>query len=386
MTADAPPSTTASVLGQAAFLACSWTWCIGMWLPVYLIHDFGAAGWIAFAIPNVVGAAAVGFVHRAPGAAARFRARGLTPMRWFSAWTVLFHVAFLAWLFASDVTRPVFVPAPAALLVPLLALGAGLALSGLGSRSWRTIALALVPVAPLLILAALRFSGAGSVETPESTGVVTTPWALTFYTVGLAFGFLLCPHLDLTFMRVREETPSPAGEAAFALGFGAFFLMMIVITAGYAAAYLLGVMSSYVYLHILLQATFTIGVHLRELRDHGWPLGRTGAWGFWIAAVALAASGSVVAGAPDVLGHASTRFAYEIFLFAYALPFPAAAWFLLTPPRRERLGAAFWLAVVAGTPTVAAAAWFGEYWAVPLGVAIPLVVGALAPAAPARAG
>ena len=43
------------------FVACSWTWCIGMYLPVLLIRDFGWWSFAAFAIPNCLGAAGFGW-------------------------------------------------------------------------------------------------------------------------------------------------------------------------------------------------------------------------------------------------------------------------------------------------------------------------------------
>ena len=36
---DAPRSTFLNTIGWGAYLACSWTWCIGMFLPVLLIRD-----------------------------------------------------------------------------------------------------------------------------------------------------------------------------------------------------------------------------------------------------------------------------------------------------------------------------------------------------------
>src|SRR6266404_3216610 len=56
---------TLNWLGWAVFLAVSWTWCIGMFLPVLLVRDYGLWGWIVFAVPNMIGAAAMGWVmHR----------------------------------------------------------------------------------------------------------------------------------------------------------------------------------------------------------------------------------------------------------------------------------------------------------------------------------
>ena len=359
-----------------------------MWLPIYLIHDFGAAGWFAFAVPNVIGAAAVGFVHRTPEAARRFRERGIAAMRWFSVVTILFHVGFLGWM-TRESALP-WLPPAGSVAAPVAALLFGWAMSRLSSAGWRTAALALLPIGPILMIAALRTSMGNALAPPPLEGVILSPWALSFYSAGLAFGFLLCPHLDLTILRVREETRGRAGSAAFALGFGVFFLMNIALTAFYAGGYLSGWFSHYILLHLLLQGTFTIGVHLRELRSRGWPAGlgpRSGGRapvGFLALALACAA----MAFAPDLavrlLDQPTSRTLYESFLLFYALPFPAAAWFLLARPRRERLGARFsswfWASVALATPAIVAGAVLGAFWAVPLGVAIPLLAGAIAPA------
>ena len=36
------------------FCSNSWTWCIGMYLPVILLRSFGWPGFLAFVIPNVL--------------------------------------------------------------------------------------------------------------------------------------------------------------------------------------------------------------------------------------------------------------------------------------------------------------------------------------------
>ena len=59
---DSPPTekrSNAVPLLWALFLGVSWTWVIGMFLPVLLVRDYGMLGWIVFAVPNVVGAAAM---------------------------------------------------------------------------------------------------------------------------------------------------------------------------------------------------------------------------------------------------------------------------------------------------------------------------------------
>src|SRR5678815_2030036 len=49
---------------RATFLASSWTWVIGMFLPVLLVREYGIWAWVIFAIPNCVGAAAMGWTLR----------------------------------------------------------------------------------------------------------------------------------------------------------------------------------------------------------------------------------------------------------------------------------------------------------------------------------
>lgn len=386
-------------LPSAAFLACSWTWCIGMWIPVYLIHDFGRWGWVIFAVPNVIGATMVGFIHRTPDAVAKFRARGIEPMRWFSIITILFHVGFLGWTFWER--PPSFLPSNAGLFAPLLAVAGGAALSKLSWNAWGRLALliiggmlALLAFFVVLQLASVLVSGVFfdpqallGLDIPRATGVVTDSFALPLYATGVAFGFLLCPHLDLTILRAREKTPGRAGDAAFLLGFGVFFLMMIALTAFYAAGILSGWFSEYLLLHFMVQGTFTIGAHLRELRIDGWPRilgpGRSFPVGFIVLVLALAALAPISKLDPNILGTpSSTRVAYDSFLWFYGLPFPAAALFLL---RKRPLNTMFWASLVLATPFMAAGAIGAIWWAVPVGVALPIAALLMSPKTPEKA-
>ena len=45
-------------LPWAIYLGASWTWCIGMFLPVLLVREYGAWAWVVFAVPNVISCAA----------------------------------------------------------------------------------------------------------------------------------------------------------------------------------------------------------------------------------------------------------------------------------------------------------------------------------------
>src|SRR5688572_7339896 len=113
MSTDADPATTntearpqrsgfsiapmGSPLGWANYLGMSWTWCIGMFLPVLLVRQFGIAAFWVFAVPNVVGAAAMGFVLR-DGASQRLVERHRGACAAFSVVTIAFHIFFAAWM------------------------------------------------------------------------------------------------------------------------------------------------------------------------------------------------------------------------------------------------------------------------------------------------
>src|SRR5437762_393098 len=85
-------------LGWAVYLGMSWTWCIGMFLPVLLVREFGVWGWVVFAIPNVIGAAAMGWIisrERSHQIVQQHRAA----VEAFSVITIAFQLFFLFWLF-----------------------------------------------------------------------------------------------------------------------------------------------------------------------------------------------------------------------------------------------------------------------------------------------
>src|SRR6059058_3078406 len=94
-----PPSSFSSSLAWAAYLASSWTWCIGMFLPVLLVRDYGVWGWIVFAIPNILGAAAMGWVIRSPEQSRSIVAVHQPAIVIFSTVTAAFQVFFAAWIF-----------------------------------------------------------------------------------------------------------------------------------------------------------------------------------------------------------------------------------------------------------------------------------------------
>lgn len=357
-----------------------------MFFPVYLIGDFGVWGWVVFAVPNVVGAGAMGWVLRRPGASETLTGRHLTAARWFSIVTVLFHIAFGSWFFEAMLAglvgqRYVVGTASVALMVVI-----GCFLAGFGSKGWyRLAAVAFAASA----VAALAASMTGStLHWPDAQPRATLA-DLALATPVIIAGFALCPYLDLTFHRVRRETPGRKGAAAFWVGFIGCFAPMILLTLFYAGGVLGGAgISLYIVGHIFVQSTFTVGAHLRELFEVGFLRSKdpysattdrsTALQTASVMALGLAASSVVLITYLDPFreNYSFRRLVYELFMSFYALVFPAYVWIVVIEhglPRLTRL-ALYAVAVVLAAPCL----WLGYIqqhyvWLLP-GVAIPLVI------------
>ena len=313
-------------LAWAAFLACSWTWCIGMFLPVLMVRDFGLLGWIVFAVPNVVGAAAMGWVLSKQGTAQRLAKDHALACQCFSAVTVAFHCFFVGWI----------VRAMLGWIGPALALAAAVAIYLLTSRGRRELICAVVILAASLIAFIIFIADQGlPLHTFEvlSRGGLRLAWL----SPAIIFGFALCPYLDLTFLRARALTAPKAGVAAFTLGFGFFFLLMIAFTLWYSRwlvperldrlprflAWIIGV-------HMILQIGFTTALHARPLlasdtqRDFRFagPL-------VWILCFCLPLTWQGGASGPAAAIHGET--VYRMFMGFYGLVFPAYVWLCMTP-------------------------------------------------------
>ncbi len=297
------------------FLASSWTWCIGMYLPVVMLREYGWAGFLAFALPNVLGCAAFGWVFTR-ARSEQWRSRAGVAMAAFSAVTVAFHVFFLGFVTRGLFATGTEAAAGTVILLILLMLGAALALALAPQRSWPWLG-ALVYCTSLLAFAIfLDPLGRSALAAHEWSGVrplAELPWLVPT----LIFGFLLCPALDLSFHRARRESPS---RMSF-LVFGLSFAVILVFTAAYAPALADGV-PSLIAAHLASQSLFTVAVHLRELResrDRGeWSIPRT-----WL-----------VVGSAAIVGIAApSESNYLRFLAFYGLIFPAFVLFSVRSPR-----------------------------------------------------
>lgn len=264
-----PTAVSRSVPLWGLFLASSWTWCIGMFLPVPLLRDYGWAGFLLFAIPNVLGCSLFGWV-----AGERSRAWILERFRWLPSWFSVVTIAYHLF-FAGFAMRTLLGPEDNAAPGTALLLVAGLALLAWGlsrapNRAWPWLGAG----AWILSLACWLALGVGGLRLWGWTGEAPTV-NLAWLALVIVPGFLFSPYCDLTFYRARAA----AGPAAFGV-FGATFAAMLLFTASYAGDAARGV-PAVVVLHLIVQGVFSSAAHARELRvlaeeeSPAWPPGRS---------------------------------------------------------------------------------------------------------------
>jgi hypothetical protein len=328
----------------AVYLGCSWTWCIGMFLPVILVSEFGIRAWFVFAIPNVIGAAAMGWTLAKPGASGKIVAEHRTACVAFSAVTIAFHLFFLYWLSFIGLM-------PVTYAVAAVVFGS---LMGLVGR--RRISVDFV-LGWLVLCVSLAVFGRGLVHPVFGVANPVEADHAMRSMFGLApvciFGFLLCPYLDVTFHRARQQTAPGAGKLAFGLGFGVVFLLMIVLTLMYAGDYALdknplerfgsfggALLITWVALHIAAQTGFTFAAHIRVLPPVQWE----DAIVWTIAAVMVGLTIFAIRQEQWFtvkqlhIAMLSGHLMYRLFMSFYGLIFPAYVWICMVPIRGKASG------------------------------------------------
>ncbi len=337
------PTGARLVISRAAFLACSWTWIIGMYLPIILIREFGWAGWLAFAAPNVVGAGAMGLMLRRRGASCALLEGHERMASLFSAATIAFHAFFITWLcgFMFGEIAGRFAGVIGAVM--MVAASAGLA--RLSTRGWDKASIA-AWIVSVVFLALAMLTGGSSVAPASASG--RSDWTgLLFVAPVCVFGFALCPYLDLTFHRIRRETPGRAGSASFVLGFGGLFLVMIVGTLLYAQ----GIISNdwwsyYIVAHMGVQSAFTVGAHARERATVG---ARRGVINSMLTPALLGVAAGLVPGTVLHPNYSAGETVYVLFMALYGLVFPGYVWLVMGSRRRRAI--VWWVvAVVIASP------------------------------------
>lgn len=230
-----------------------------MFLPILLMRDYGWPAWFIFAIPNVVGAAAMGWTLRSPDHARAMVRAHLPAMLAFSAVTRAFQ-----WFFAfalinraiSDGTQWGIIGAAS---IAIVISGLELRKVSVGRTPWSGLLFWLTSVG--LLTAGLI--AAGDVRPTSAVGRPVDLLGLLFV---CGFGFALCPYLDLTFHRARIESPAP--RFSFGFGFGFMFLLMIVGTALYSTQswHTRSLGTLLIAFHIISQIGFTVEAHAAEIR------------------------------------------------------------------------------------------------------------------------
>lgn len=326
--AESVAAAPAGIFGWAVFLACSWTWCIGMYLPLVLRDHYGWTAVAAFALPNLAGVVLFAFAFPSAESSRAACARHGGAMAWFSLLTIAFHVYFLAavWQYEFAVAPP-----PLAMLAPLPVAALAWAARLLNDRAIVRIAIGVygISLAMTAASAALLFKGAAPVRAAAWTP--RDPSGLVFLAPLFVLGFLLCPAMDLTFHRaLRRVGGGPAGQRTFAL-FAAAFALMLLHTAVYSQT---GLRWPAI-VHILLQSWFTMTVHWREIEARRTvEAGRSASGKLW---PALLVSWAMV-----LLVFVDYRW---WFIFT-GLVFPAWVVLMLVRPRSGRRAASEWAAAL----------------------------------------
>ena len=330
-----------------------------MFLPVLLVRDLGLWGWIVFAVPNVVGAAAMGWVLSEPGRSERMVREHLAACSAFSAITIAFHVFFLLWFVPRLIGLPFAATAFALVAIYLLITAT--------REKFDLPAAALVWAFSLAMLAlfVIRF---GHLSVPP-VGRVPTIDAIWLALV-CVFGFLFCPYLDLTFHRARQAVDPVGARIAFGVGFGVCFLAMIVFSLLYATTlipalsptwrdHLRPALGALIAAHMVLQTAFTLSVHTRSFVTIET---RRGAVVLLVILAQLALFLGLGASLlPRYHGLDAGEVIYRLFMAFYGLVFPAYVWLCIVPGRDGSAGVtpAKVRAMVLGIAVAAPMFWMG---------------------------
>ena len=336
---DQGPASFLKIAGWGCYLAMSWTWCIGMWLPVILLRDLGVWSFLIFALPNCIGAAAMGGAIASPTASVRFVERHGLMCHTFAWVTLAFQVFFLASMLGLS---PLFFG------VAGLVVGAGWMLGKVRSRGRVGVAWVVLAVS-LGMLAWFVLSTGDGGEVGGLSEVHHKPLDLVGLACVCVMGFMLCPYLDPTFHHARQRfADKQQSVSAFGIGFCIIFATMIAGTLVYGSQLLAGaqaegsvlhptLLALPIVIHIAVQAVFTGTEHARSMgASVGGSMGGASVKGTdsrrIVSILTAVACGVVVAMIPlnvdrALLGHLTDfEVKYRLFLAFYGLIAPAYLW------------------------------------------------------------
>jgi hypothetical protein len=343
-----------------------------------LIRDYGPWAWLIFAVPNAVGAAAMGWVLRSREQSRQYVVDHASAARLFSFVTIAFQLFFSIWMLPRLAGPVGFVGA--VILVQS-------AFTPYTKQQWLRIS-GLAAIGISVVVAVLML------ENDVLMWPLRQPFR-AFDAAGLLLvclaGFLTCPYLDLTFHRARQSTEGTQAKIAFGVGFCVLFASMIVLTFFYAQRTaridvlgnysLEGIGRPLLAIHLFVQMLYTVHVHSAELvrqstaRDDSGVM-RSGL-ALWLAIGLAAGLASVFAAQNQLLYHDRPigEVAYRLFMSFYGLLFPV---YVLLAIRLRRVSVPAWLLISAvATPFYWLAFIEGRMaWAI-AGIAV-IVLGTLA--------
>jgi hypothetical protein len=349
----------------------SWTWCIGMYLPVILLRDLGWPGFWVFAIPNCLGAAAMGWLLRDAAHSRRMVEQHESACVWFSLVTIIFHIFFAAWLI-----RQLAGPATGLYLAAAFCLF-WMIMQWRGSGKFFAAVLTFA-VSLLVIAWGIRRGDLPYIAHPIPRSPTVLPPIDAAWLAPVCFvGFLLCPYLDLTFHAARQGTGAHESRAAFTFGFCAIFPIMLLCTVAYSGR-LVADLDPRIYprlavilsAHFIVQSGFTVAAHARQIASR---VRRIRMRRFVVFTAAIVVAVLLGVGAGDTRYHSlrAGEIIYRAFLGFYGLIFPTYVWLRIVPRRQSIYRVLF--TVAAALPLF----WLGfveqmTIWLLP-GVAIPLL-------------
>ena len=348
-----PPASRSSLLNdliRATFLAASWTWVIGMFLPVLLVREYGVWAWVIFAIPNCIGAAAMGWTLRTPRQSLAMVEAHVVAARLFSLVTIAFHVFVVGWIIVPWMSWRGWLPGVFVFVFAFLTMRS----SGVGLAAVLTYIYS-------LICAAIFLSDAGvNIVQPDALPPSVLAMSLIALVPVCIFGFALNPYLDLTFHAARQASATPrSSRIAFGFGFCVLFFAMIAFTLAYSGVLWRDLLFSavndrppptesavwFVIGHMLFQAAFTSGIHAARSTDilvcggGAANTGRNGCATRWLGVVIAIAIGAAAAWWANHAvyrgGMLAGELGYRLFMSTYGLIFPAYAWICMLPSWRN---------------------------------------------------
>jgi len=335
------------VAGWAIYLAMSWTWCIGMFMPVLIMRELGFAGVVTFGIPNIIGSILMGWLIVSPQQSRKLVHEHRTACVWFSLVTIVYHAFFAAWII-----RRIDGPAAGFQAVVVFVIF-WIMLKWKGGGDFLATSLALAISIAVMALGFVRGDLPYVAHPVQGTrlAAIDNLWLAPAWTLG----FLCCPWLDLTFHSARQHMSRIESRIAFAIGFGVLFAGVLLLTVAYSGwltigldrlkyPRLAGILSTY----FIVQSCLTCALHAGQIAHVEKKLPMRQFFGFSALLVMAVVLG--IYDRPDLQynGIALGEIVYRAFMGFYGLVVPAYVWVRLVPPRRSMLRV--WMVVVVAAP------------------------------------